>query len=71
MPISSDNAHCYIHSNREMREDENFNICEKCIRNHPSLNNCQDCECMVCGVRDCPGRAAEHYHHDGCPVCDV
>jgi len=26
-------------------------------------------ECMVCGVRDCPGNEPLHYHHDGCPYC--
>jgi hypothetical protein len=27
-------------------------------------------ECMICGVRDCPGNEPLHYHHDGCPYCD-
>ena len=26
-------------------------------------------ECVICGVRDCPGREPLHYHHDGCPYC--
>ena len=32
-------------------------------------NTCQVEECMICGVRDCPGREPLHYHHDGCPYC--
>ena len=31
---------------------------------------CQVEECMICGVRDCPGNEPLHYHHDGCPYCD-
>lgn len=34
--------------------------------------NTQTCpieECMLCGVRDCPGYEPLHYHHDGCPYC--
>lgn len=34
--------------------------------------NAKDCkidECMLCGVRDCPGNEPLHYHHDGCPYC--
>jgi hypothetical protein len=26
-------------------------------------------ECWICGMRDCPHNAPEHYWHDGCPSC--
>ena len=28
-------------------------------------------ECEACSVRDCPHGEPLHYHHDGCPACDV
>lgn len=28
-------------------------------------------DCDACGVRDCPWGEPMHYHHDGCPSCDV
>lgn len=28
-------------------------------------------ECLVHGALDCPHREPLHYHHDGCPACDV
>jgi hypothetical protein len=28
-------------------------------------------DCDACGARDCPWGEAMHYHHDGCPSCDV
>jgi hypothetical protein len=31
--------------------------------------NCEEPECLGCGVRDCPGNEPLHYHHDGCPYC--
>lgn len=31
--------------------------------------SCQDDECLVCGLRDCPHGEPLHYHHDGCPAC--
>jgi hypothetical protein len=36
---------------------------------HPK--NCNEYECDLCGERDCPGGAWEHYWHDGCPYCWV
>jgi len=39
------------------------------IPGHPPTNECPDMECMVCGMRDCPQGAPEHYWHDGCPSC--
>lgn len=38
-------------------------------RNHPPYAECDDAECMVCGVRDCPHGEPLHYHHDECPAC--
>lgn len=32
---------------------------------------CENDECSVCAVRDCPHREPLHYHHDGCPACDI
>lgn len=34
----------------------------------------EDCpagECMICAVTVCPQKEPLHYHHDGCPACDV
>ena len=28
-------------------------------------------ECSLCSVLDCPGNEPLHYHHDGCPHCDM
>jgi hypothetical protein len=39
-------------------------------REHDSWN-CPIPECEECGVRDCPGAEPLHYHHDGCPYCDL
>ncbi len=36
---------------------------------HPPTDQCDDMECSVCGVRDCPYGDPLHYHHDGCPAC--
>lgn len=33
---------------------------------HPS-----DMECDLCSILDCPANCEDHYHHDGCPSCDV
>lgn len=30
-----------------------------------------DGECLACGERDCPQGEPMHYHHDGCPSCDM
>lgn len=35
------------------------------------VDTCPNDECLVCGVRDCPDDEPLHYHHDGCPACDV
>jgi len=34
-------------------------------------STCKIDECMLCGVRDCPGNEPLHYHHDGCPYCET
>jgi hypothetical protein len=39
------------------------------VATHPPTDQCQDMECLVCGVRDCPDGEPLHYHHDGCPAC--
>lgn len=39
------------------------------VLTHPSLDDCQDDECVICGYRDCPYHEPLHYHHDGCPAC--
>jgi hypothetical protein len=36
-----------------------------------AAETCPIDECMLCGVRDCPGNEPLHYHHDGCPYCYV
>lgn len=28
-------------------------------------------ECGLCAVYDCPHQEILHYHHDGCPCCDL
>lgn len=35
------------------------------------LRECQECECIVCGAIVCPHHEPLHFHHDGCPACDV
>ena len=36
---------------------------------HPTTDECDDPECLICGYRDCPFHEPLHYHHDGCPAC--
>lgn len=31
----------------------------------------ESAECLACGARACPHHEPLHYHHDGCPACDV
>lgn len=38
---------------------------------HPPTQTCDDMECMICSVRDCPQNDPMHYHHDGCPSCEA
>lgn len=40
-----------------------------CTIDHPPTNECDDQECIDCGLRDCPHGCELHYHHDGCPSC--
>lgn len=35
------------------------------------LNQCANPECIVCGAIVCPHHEPLHFHHDGCPACDV
>lgn len=35
------------------------------------LNECDDCECILCGAIVCPHNEPLHFHHDGCPACDA
>jgi hypothetical protein len=35
------------------------------------LQQCSDCECIVCGVIVCPHADFLHFHHDGCPSCSL
>lgn len=39
------------------------------IPNHPDRLLCDDWECIICALRDCPFGEPLHYHHDGCPAC--
>lgn len=36
---------------------------------HGSLEECEDPECMICGIIECPHDEPLHFHHDGCPDC--
>lgn len=36
---------------------------------HPKADECTNCECSICSIRDCPHFECLHYHHDGCPAC--
>lgn len=40
---------------------------------HPTRDACdaEGGECSICAWRDCPHHEPMHYHHDGCPACDV
>lgn len=38
-------------------------------KRHPRA--CDESECMLCSMRDCPRHCPDHYHHDGCPSCDI
>lgn len=35
------------------------------------LAHCQDTECEMCAKIICPHEDPLHFHHDGCPQCDV
>ena len=35
------------------------------------LNKCDNAECLVCGSIVCPHHEPLHFHHDGCPACDL
>lgn len=35
-----------------------------------SLQDCDDPECLTCGIVACPYREPLHFHHDGCPACE-
>lgn len=41
------------------------------MRAQPTAEACEVDECEVCAVRDCPEQEPLHYHHDGCPACDL
>jgi len=43
--------------------DENYPTCTG------NSETCKVYECWLCGERDCPHKAEEHYWHDGCPAC--
>lgn len=36
-----------------------------------NLSDCPVHECDMCGILDCPRSEPLHYHHDGCPACDM
>lgn len=36
---------------------------------HPQAKDCEEDECWICAIRDCPHHEPLHYHHDGCPSC--
>jgi hypothetical protein len=35
------------------------------------LQQCTDAECYECGKIVCPHGEWLHFHHDGCPACDI
>ena len=35
------------------------------------MENCDDHECMICGIALCPHGKPLHFHHDGCPACNI
>lgn len=39
------------------------------LHEHLATINCQEQECVLCSMRDCPSGSDLHYHHDGCPEC--
>ena len=51
--------------------DEYGYACEECQKKvraeHPL--DCEDEECSLCGMRDCPSGDETHYWHDGCAEC--
>lgn len=38
---------------------------------HYTADDCIRAECEVRGAADCPHGEELHYHHDGCPACDM
>lgn len=34
-----------------------------------NLHECDDSECLLCGVLYCVDHEPLHFHHDGCPSC--
>lgn len=56
----------------EATEEEDEDLMEWIARrivSHPIKAVCDEDECFICAVRDCPEREPLHYHHDGCPAC--
>lgn len=35
------------------------------------LNQCTHAECAACARICCPDHEPLHFHHDGCPACDM
>jgi hypothetical protein len=38
------------------------------VQSHPTREQCEQAECLICGIRDCPKGEPLHYDKDGCPA---
>ena len=48
-----------------MKDIEKYSL----LKELHTLENCNDDECMICGIIHCPHGEPLHFHHDGCPAC--
>lgn len=62
-------------SGHEINESQTCNPdgypCVHRIAVHVPTNECDDGECMICSMRDCPDGNEMHYDKDGCPDCSL
>ena len=66
-------AHYIMRIGGEYAAEEDAKFAKLVEAGHPSREDCDaECgECSICAWRDCEFRDVMHYHHDGCPSCDV
>lgn len=44
-----------------------YTFTEDSLRDH--VFSCDELDCIVCGVVECPYNEPLHRHHDSCPSC--
>ena len=48
---------------------EQLRIAEWHLSDTFDMKDCDDAECIYCGILICPYSEPLHFHHDGCPAC--